>query len=222
MRGIVPDMGSERVPVGDAFDEDRDQDGSPRPGYAETLAALEGADLDALRRARGAQARAPRGELRPRSVRRGSRAAAHRRAASGTPWRRGSPSAPARSTPCYATPTASGGSCGAGVISDETIEGAEGYEPELLGRLPAQRSLAPVIGFDVVRDPDGAFLVLEDNLRTPSGFAYAVAAAGRWPTNCRRGCRRAAPSTRSRGSCSAARCAPRRRRGAATTRRSSC
>ncbi|MEY2442784.1 MAG: hypothetical protein QOJ46_2210, partial [bacterium] len=44
------------------------------------------------------------------------------------------------------------------------------------GRLPAPGSPAAVIGFDVVRDRDGEFLVLEDNLRTPSGFAYAVAA----------------------------------------------
>ena len=32
-----------------------------------------------------------------------------------------------------------------------------------------------VAGLDVVRDSDGSFKVLEDNLRTPSGIAYAVA-----------------------------------------------
>src|SRR3954466_10634788 len=37
--------------AGAAYDEDRDRDGSPRPGYAELLAALQGVDLDALRRA---------------------------------------------------------------------------------------------------------------------------------------------------------------------------
>ena len=36
-----------------------------------------------------------------------------------------------------------------------------------------------VAGLDVVRAPDGRFLVLEDNLRTPSGIAYAVAARAR-------------------------------------------
>ncbi len=40
----------------------------------------------------------------------------------------------------------------------------DAYRP---GRRPA-----PIIGFDLVRDPDGTFLVLEDNLRTPSGIAY--------------------------------------------------
>jgi uncharacterized circularly permuted ATP-grasp superfamily protein len=34
---------------------------------------------------------------------------------------------------------------------------------------------APVIGFDLVRGMDGELRVLEDNLRTPSGLAYAVA-----------------------------------------------
>jgi uncharacterized circularly permuted ATP-grasp superfamily protein len=33
-----------------------------------------------------------------------------------------------------------------------------------------------VAGLDVVRDPDGRFLVLEDNVRTPSGFAYVFPA----------------------------------------------
>jgi uncharacterized circularly permuted ATP-grasp superfamily protein len=63
-----------------------------------------------------------------------------------------------------------------GVLPAETLEQATGYEPELVGRLPPQGSPADVIGFDVVRDPDGDFLVLEDNLRTPSGFTYALAA----------------------------------------------
>jgi len=65
---------------------------------------------------------------------------------------------------------------GAGIVAAATIEGAEGYEPELAGRLPGGSPPAPIIGFDLVRDPDGVFLVLEDNLRTPSGIAYLTAA----------------------------------------------
>jgi uncharacterized circularly permuted ATP-grasp superfamily protein len=64
----------------------------------------------------------------------------------------------------------------AGIVAAESIDGAEGYEPELAGRLPAGSPPAPIIGFDLVRDPDGTFLVLEDNLRTPSGIAYLTAA----------------------------------------------
>ena len=62
-----------------------------------------------------------------------------------------------------------------GVVPPATIETAAGYEPELVGKLPALPAIG-VAGLDVVRDPDGRFLVLEDNLRTPSGFAYAAAA----------------------------------------------
>jgi uncharacterized circularly permuted ATP-grasp superfamily protein len=64
----------------------------------------------------------------------------------------------------------------AGLIAGEVIDGAEGYEPDLAGRLPATVPPAAIIGFDLVREPDGDFLVLEDNMRTPSGIAYLVAA----------------------------------------------
>ena len=54
------------------------------------------------------------------------------------------------------------------------ITDAPMVEPDLLGFPHATR--ARIAGFDVVRGADGEFLVLEDNLRTPSGGAYAVAA----------------------------------------------
>ncbi|MGB9183189.1 MAG: circularly permuted type 2 ATP-grasp protein, partial [Solirubrobacteraceae bacterium] len=63
-----------------------------------------------------------------------------------------------------------------GIISAATIAEAEGFEPDLAGCLPANVAPAAIIGFDVVRDVQGDFLVLEDNLRTPSGIAYALAA----------------------------------------------
>jgi uncharacterized circularly permuted ATP-grasp superfamily protein len=64
----------------------------------------------------------------------------------------------------------------AGVIPASVIDDAEGYEPELRGRWPGRPAALGVIAFDVVRGPDGELVVLEDNARTPSGFAYAVAA----------------------------------------------
>jgi uncharacterized circularly permuted ATP-grasp superfamily protein len=64
----------------------------------------------------------------------------------------------------------------AGIVGARTIDTAEGYEPELRGRLPQDVAAIGVAGLDVVRDRDGRFLVLEDNVRTPSGFAYAAAA----------------------------------------------
>lgn len=62
-----------------------------------------------------------------------------------------------------------------GIVPDTAIDTAEGYEPALRGRLPGATTIG-VAGLDVVRDEDGSFVVLEDNVRTPSGFAYAAAA----------------------------------------------
>jgi uncharacterized circularly permuted ATP-grasp superfamily protein len=46
-------------------------------------------------------------------------------------------------------------------------------EPETPAPLPGH-SMAPIAGLDIVRDASGELLVLEDNLRSPSGAAYAV------------------------------------------------
>jgi uncharacterized circularly permuted ATP-grasp superfamily protein len=64
----------------------------------------------------------------------------------------------------------------AGIVTDGVLDTAEGFEPDLAGRLPSHPWPAAIIGFDVVRAPDGEFQVLEDNMRTPSGFAYAISA----------------------------------------------
>jgi uncharacterized circularly permuted ATP-grasp superfamily protein len=63
-----------------------------------------------------------------------------------------------------------------GVVPQRALSGAQHYEPLLAGRGERVRSWISVAGLDVVRDSDGVFKVLEDNLRTPSGIAYAVAA----------------------------------------------
>ncbi len=52
---------------------------------------------------------------------------------------------------------------------------AEHFEPAMMG-MPVGAAPATVIGFDIVRGSDGELVVLEDNLRTPSGLAYAAAA----------------------------------------------
>jgi uncharacterized circularly permuted ATP-grasp superfamily protein len=66
----------------------------------------------------------------------------------------------------------------AGHMTDDVIDSAEGYEPDLRGRLPETAAPIGVAGLDIARDPDGTLCVLEDNLRTPSGLTYAVAARG--------------------------------------------
>ncbi|MEA2152686.1 MAG: hypothetical protein QOI18_919, partial [Solirubrobacteraceae bacterium] len=62
-----------------------------------------------------------------------------------------------------------------GVVPQRALDGAEHFEPLLAGMGERIGSWIAVAGLDVVRDSDGVFKVLEDNLRTPSGIAYAVA-----------------------------------------------
>jgi uncharacterized circularly permuted ATP-grasp superfamily protein len=63
----------------------------------------------------------------------------------------------------------------AGVVPAGSLDSARHYEPKLAGMGEEISSWITVAGLDVVRDSDGSFKVLEDNLRTPSGIAYAVA-----------------------------------------------
>ena len=63
--------------------------------------------------------------------------------------------------------------CAAGVIPEAAIDTAEHHEPAMAGIEVAGGVHVGVAGLDLVRDPEGEFLVLEDNLRTPSGLAYA-------------------------------------------------
>jgi uncharacterized circularly permuted ATP-grasp superfamily protein len=63
----------------------------------------------------------------------------------------------------------------AGVVPAGNLDSARHYEPALRGMGEQIGSWITVAGLDVVRDSDGSFKVLEDNLRTPSGIAYAVA-----------------------------------------------
>jgi uncharacterized circularly permuted ATP-grasp superfamily protein len=62
----------------------------------------------------------------------------------------------------------------AGIVPADVITGADHYELAMAG-VPVPVGHAPVVGFDLVRGEDGTFVVLEDNLRTPSGLAYAAA-----------------------------------------------
>jgi uncharacterized circularly permuted ATP-grasp superfamily protein len=62
-----------------------------------------------------------------------------------------------------------------GIIPERVIHGADYHEP-VIGQLPEPAVRIGVAGLDIVRTPEGHFQVLEDNLRTPSGLAYAMAA----------------------------------------------
>ena len=64
----------------------------------------------------------------------------------------------------------------AGIVPAGMIESCRLYEPSLAGTGAEGQTPVAIAGLDVVRDSDGKFKVLEDNVRTPSGLAYALAA----------------------------------------------
>jgi carboxylate-amine ligase len=61
-----------------------------------------------------------------------------------------------------------------GVLSAELVEDSPGWRPEAR-RLPEGTVRGAIMGFDLVRNEFGGWRVLEDNLRNPSGAAYAIA-----------------------------------------------
>lgn len=62
-----------------------------------------------------------------------------------------------------------------GVVPERVVAGSPYFERDLVGLRPRGGARISVAGLDVVRGDDGRFRVLEDNVRTPSGIAYAMA-----------------------------------------------
>jgi uncharacterized circularly permuted ATP-grasp superfamily protein len=63
----------------------------------------------------------------------------------------------------------------ADVVPRHLLETSSGFEPRMRGLLDPAVPPATVAGLDLIRSADGKFLVLEDNLRMPSGASYACA-----------------------------------------------
>lgn len=61
-----------------------------------------------------------------------------------------------------------------GLIPAELIDNAKDYRPEIAGIVPPCGIHTHISGVDLVRDEDGRYLVLEDNLRVPSGVSYMI------------------------------------------------
>ena len=61
-----------------------------------------------------------------------------------------------------------------GVMPDYLLKGSKNFRPECVGVNPPHNVWAHICGTDLVRDADGQFYVLEDNLRVPSGVAYML------------------------------------------------
>jgi uncharacterized circularly permuted ATP-grasp superfamily protein len=62
----------------------------------------------------------------------------------------------------------------AGVVPREVVLGAASYLAPCAGLKPPKGVWCHVVGTDLVRDRDGRFYVLEDNLRCPSGVSYVL------------------------------------------------
>lgn len=61
-----------------------------------------------------------------------------------------------------------------GVLPAYLIKDSKNFRPECVGINPPKGVWAHICGCDLVRDADGKFYVLEDNLRVPSGVAYML------------------------------------------------
>lgn len=61
-----------------------------------------------------------------------------------------------------------------GVIPPELIYQGKDFRREIVGIIPPQGIYTHISGIDIIRDEQGDFLILEDNLRTPSGVSYMI------------------------------------------------
>ncbi|HTL52936.1 MAG TPA: circularly permuted type 2 ATP-grasp protein [Planctomycetota bacterium] len=60
------------------------------------------------------------------------------------------------------------------VVPEELIRSGTSYRPECAGLNPPKGVWCHITGSDLVRDRDGTYYVLEDNLRVPSGVSYVL------------------------------------------------
>jgi uncharacterized circularly permuted ATP-grasp superfamily protein len=169
------------VPAPDAYDEAFAARGTPRPHYAPVLKSLAGRDLAALTAAIDA-------DLERAGVRFGGAGGftpfqvdAVPRVLPAEEWRDLSAALVQRTRALNAFVADVYGPreiVGAGVMPAQVIDTAPQLEPLAAEIPPAPAPPVLVAGLDVVREPGGDFLVLEDNVRTPSGITYAAAARG--------------------------------------------
>ena len=147
------------------YDEAYEADGSPRPHYEELLEALQepgpvARELTRLLRARGIS---HPGDPVPRVL----TAAEWSELETGIAQRLRALEA------LVADVYGDGRVFDAGVLSRADVESSTHYEPAMRGARPAR--WITYAGLDVVRCPDGRFRVIEDQVRMPSGVAYAAA-----------------------------------------------
>jgi uncharacterized circularly permuted ATP-grasp superfamily protein len=175
---LRPVTGVIYTPEPDAFDEALEPDGTPRPPYAGLLGALAEMDLGALAenvhrdvRRNGVEFGGS-GEVEP------FRLDLVPRVITADEWallERGLAQRVRALDRFVADAYDKQEIVEAGVLPRRVLESCDHFERRLVG-LPAPPVRVAIAGLDLVRDPDGRFHVLEDNVRTPSGMTYTLAA----------------------------------------------
>ena len=61
-----------------------------------------------------------------------------------------------------------------GVVPEDLLMSSKVYRPQCVGFHPPRGIWSHITGTDLVRNGDGAYYVLEDNLRSPSGVSYVL------------------------------------------------
>jgi uncharacterized circularly permuted ATP-grasp superfamily protein len=61
-----------------------------------------------------------------------------------------------------------------GVLPEHVVQTAKGFRRQCVGLNPPRGVWCHITGTDLVRDTDGQYYVLEDNLRCPSGVSYVL------------------------------------------------
>ena len=155
------------------YDEAYDERGEPRPQYAELLAALDdpGALLAELRRRLGARGVTFGDDGEP------ARVDPVPRVITEPEWSELEAGIAQRLRALEAFVAdvyGEGRVFEAGVVSRAEVEGSPHYEPAMRGASPGR--WISFAGLDLIRCEDGRFRAIEDQLRMPSGLAYAVAA----------------------------------------------
>jgi uncharacterized circularly permuted ATP-grasp superfamily protein len=167
------------IPPDGAYDEAFEPDGGVRPHYAPVIAALGATDLDELIRTveadlfsrgvsfKGADGDAP---FRVDPVPRLLTAAEWEDLRAGLVQR-------VKALNAFLTDAYSDRRIvDAGVMPARVIDSCVHVEPWMKDVVVPHGSFAGAAGLDIIRDEDGEFRVLEDNLRTPSGYTYLAAA----------------------------------------------
>jgi uncharacterized circularly permuted ATP-grasp superfamily protein len=162
------------VRSGTPYDEAYGPDGEPRPHYRELLAALPDPGAlaervhERLRRRGVSFGGAPDGVFRLDPIPRLLTAAEWSELEIGVSQR-------LRALDAFVHDVyGAGRALAEGVVPRGVIENSPHYEPRMQGA-PVERWVV-LAGLDVARCPDGRFRVIEDQVRMPSGLAYAIAA----------------------------------------------